>query len=64
LNEKTMTPRGKRRRPARQPFKHSERERAVLRRKQASTIDHLRAGHRYDLVRRAWVDPRGEVVGQ
>jgi hypothetical protein len=56
LNEKTMTPRGKRRRPAR--------DQAVLRRKQASTIDHLRAGHRYDLVRRAWVDPQGEVVGQ
>ena len=59
-----MTPRGKQRRPAREPSLHTERERAALRRKQASTIDHLRAGHRYDLVRRAWVDPQGEVVGQ
>jgi hypothetical protein len=54
----------KTKRRSREPFQHSERQRAVLRRKQASTIDHLRAGHRYDLVRRAWVDPQGEVIGQ
>jgi hypothetical protein len=43
-------------------FKHTPRELLVLRRAHATYMEHLRAGHKYDVVKRAWVDRNGESL--
>ena len=47
-----------------EPFRHAQRELAVLNRAHASMMEHVKAGHRYDVVKRAWVDVDGKPVEQ
>ena len=47
-----------------EPFRHTPRELAVLQRAHTAMMDHVKAGHRYDVVKRAWVDADGRVVAQ
>lgn len=49
-------------RPKAKPFQHTPRELATLNRAHGSMMDHLRAGHHYDVVKRAWVDASGKPV--
>ena len=44
------------------PFRHADRELAILNRAHNAYMDHLRAGHRYDVVKLAWVDANGKTV--
>lgn len=52
----------KKRTPKAEPFKHTPRELAVLSRAHSAYMDHLRAGHHYDVVKLAWVDADGNIV--
>lgn len=45
-------------------FRHTPRELGVLNRAHGAMMQHLRDGHSYDVVKRAWVDAAGNVVAQ
>lgn len=44
------------------PFRHTPRELSVLNHAHSAMMVHLNAGHRYDVVKLAWVDASGSVV--
>ena len=45
-------------------FRHTPRELSILNGAHGAMMQHLRDGHRYDVVKRAWVDAAGNVVAQ